>query len=75
MSAIHPMCHVMTLCVAVPIWGVCCDLYTLTLKNEYEPANALATVTIKQQIIRYQCGAHDDPVRWRQVMVQLYQKL
>ena len=47
----------------------------MTLKNEYEPANALTTVTIKQQIIGYQCGAHDDPVRWRQVMVQLYQKL
>ena len=47
----------------------------MTLKNEYEPANALTAVTIKQQIIGYQCGAHDDPVRWRQVMVQLYQKL
>ncbi|KAJ7909541.1 hypothetical protein B0H13DRAFT_2233059 [Mycena leptocephala] len=47
----------------------------LALKNEYEPANALTAVTIKQQIIGYQCGTHDDPVRWRQVMVQLYQKL
>jgi hypothetical protein len=47
----------------------------VTLKNEYEPANALTAVTIKQQIIGHQCGAHDDPVRWRQVMVQLYQKL
>ncbi|KAJ7213548.1 hypothetical protein GGX14DRAFT_360673, partial [Mycena pura] len=47
----------------------------LALKNEYEPANALTAVTIKQQIIGYQCGAHDDPVRWRQVMIQLYQKL
>ncbi|KAJ7832137.1 hypothetical protein B0H14DRAFT_3712684, partial [Mycena olivaceomarginata] len=47
----------------------------VTLKNEYEPANALAAVTIKQQIIGYQCGTHDDPVHWRQTMVQLYQKL
>ncbi|KAJ7189633.1 hypothetical protein GGX14DRAFT_608836, partial [Mycena pura] len=47
----------------------------IALKNEYEPANALTAVTIKQQIIGYQCGTHDDPVRWRQVMVQLYQKL
>ena len=37
--------------------------------------NALTAVTIKQQIIRYKCGAHDDPVCWRQVMVQLYQNL
>ncbi|KAJ7190548.1 hypothetical protein GGX14DRAFT_382079, partial [Mycena pura] len=47
----------------------------LALKNEYEPSNALTAVTIKQQIIGYQCGAGDDPVNWRQVMVQLYQKL
>jgi len=47
----------------------------ITLKNEYEPANALTAVTIKQQIIGYECGSHNDPVRWRQVMVQLYQKL
>ncbi|KAJ7815818.1 hypothetical protein B0H14DRAFT_3745143, partial [Mycena olivaceomarginata] len=47
----------------------------VALKNEYEPANALTAVTIKQQIIGHQCAVHDDPVRWRQVMVQLYQKL
>ncbi|KAJ7762311.1 hypothetical protein DFH07DRAFT_956784 [Mycena maculata] len=47
----------------------------MALKNEYEPANALTAVTIKQQIISYQCGTHKDPVHWRQVMVQLYQKL
>ncbi|KAJ7227404.1 hypothetical protein GGX14DRAFT_531074 [Mycena pura] len=47
----------------------------LALKNEYEPANALTAVAIKQQIIGYQCGAHDNPVHWRQVMVQLFQKL
>ena len=47
----------------------------MTLKNEYEPANALKAVTIKQQIIGYECGNNDDPVHWRQVMVQLYQKL
>ncbi|KAJ7462006.1 hypothetical protein FB451DRAFT_1043978 [Mycena latifolia] len=47
----------------------------VALKNEYEPANALTAVTIKQQIISYQCGTHEDPVHWRQVMVQLYQKL
>ena len=29
MSAIHPMCRVMTLSVAVPIGGVCRDSYTL----------------------------------------------
>ncbi|KAJ6517685.1 hypothetical protein DFH09DRAFT_940280, partial [Mycena vulgaris] len=45
------------------------------LKNEYEPANALTAVTIKQQIIGYQCDANEDPVNWRQVMVQLYGKL
>ncbi|KAJ6491552.1 hypothetical protein DFH09DRAFT_872955, partial [Mycena vulgaris] len=45
------------------------------LKNEYEPANALTAVTIKQQIISHQCDAHDDPVNWRQVMIQLYAKL
>ena len=29
-SKVHLVCHVMTLCVADPIWGVsCCDLYTL----------------------------------------------
>ncbi|KAJ7037565.1 hypothetical protein C8F04DRAFT_952450, partial [Mycena alexandri] len=47
----------------------------MALKNEYEPANALTAVTIKQQIIGYKCGTHDDPVHWRVVMVQLYQKL
>ncbi|KAJ7029890.1 hypothetical protein C8F04DRAFT_962312, partial [Mycena alexandri] len=47
----------------------------MALKNEYEPANALTAVTIKQQIISLQCGTHDDPVQWRRVMVQLYQKL
>ncbi|KAF7374996.1 Integrase catalytic domain-containing protein [Mycena sanguinolenta] len=47
----------------------------VALKNEYEPANALTAVTIKQQIIAYQCGTHENPVHWRQVMVQLYQKL
>ncbi|KAJ7036067.1 hypothetical protein C8F04DRAFT_938217, partial [Mycena alexandri] len=47
----------------------------MALKNEYEPANALTAITIKQQIIGLQCGTHDDPVQWRQVMVQLYQKL
>ncbi|KAJ7602589.1 hypothetical protein B0H17DRAFT_969076, partial [Mycena rosella] len=45
------------------------------LKNEYEPSNALTAVTIKQQIISYQCGANEDPVNWRQVMIQLYGKL
>ncbi|KAJ6618126.1 hypothetical protein B0H10DRAFT_1795941, partial [Mycena sp. CBHHK59/15] len=45
------------------------------LKNEYEPSNALTAVTIKQQIISYQCAVHDDPVNWREVMVQLYGKL
>ncbi|KAJ7770850.1 hypothetical protein DFH07DRAFT_768592 [Mycena maculata] len=47
----------------------------MTLKNEYEPSNALTAVTIKQQIIGYQCAAHDDPVNWREVMLQLYGKL
>ncbi|KAJ7700283.1 hypothetical protein B0H14DRAFT_3651430 [Mycena olivaceomarginata] len=47
----------------------------VALKNEYEPANALTAVTIKQQIIGRQCAVHDDPVRWHQIMVQLYQKL
>ncbi|KAJ7884217.1 hypothetical protein B0H13DRAFT_2045923 [Mycena leptocephala] len=37
------------------------------LKNEYEPSNALTAVTIKQQIISYQCGANEDPVNWRQL--------
>jgi hypothetical protein len=45
------------------------------LKNEYEPANALTAVTIKQQIIAYQCSVSEDPVNWRQVMIQLYGKL
>ncbi|KAJ7606387.1 hypothetical protein DFH06DRAFT_1251254 [Mycena polygramma] len=45
------------------------------LKNEYEPANALTAITIKQQIIGYQCDEHDNPVNWRQVMIQLYGKL
>ena len=47
----------------------------ITLKNKYEHANALMAVTIKQQIIGYECGAHNNPVHWRQIMVQLYQKL
>ncbi|KAJ7215010.1 hypothetical protein GGX14DRAFT_534033 [Mycena pura] len=47
----------------------------LAFKNEYKPANVLTAVTIKQQIIGYQCGTHDDLVHWHQVMVQLYQKL
>ncbi|KAJ6467035.1 hypothetical protein DFH09DRAFT_956401, partial [Mycena vulgaris] len=45
------------------------------LKNEYEPANALTVVTIKQQITSYQCGTNEDPVNWHQVMIQLYGKL
>ncbi|KAJ7688873.1 hypothetical protein B0H17DRAFT_937936, partial [Mycena rosella] len=45
------------------------------LKNGYEPSNTLTAVTIKQQIISYQCGANEDPVNWRQVMIQLYGKL
>ncbi|KAJ7129682.1 hypothetical protein C8R44DRAFT_830121 [Mycena epipterygia] len=36
----------------------------VALKNEYELANALTAVTIKQQIIGHQCTAHDDPVCW-----------
>ncbi|KAJ7902993.1 hypothetical protein B0H13DRAFT_1621313, partial [Mycena leptocephala] len=47
----------------------------LALKNEYEPANALTAITIKQQIIANKCDTHDDPVHWRQAMVKLYQKL
>ncbi|KAJ6506687.1 hypothetical protein C8R45DRAFT_794048, partial [Mycena sanguinolenta] len=45
------------------------------LKNEYEPSNALTVITIKQQIIAYQCDTNEDPVHWRQVMIQLYGKL
>jgi hypothetical protein len=30
-SAIHLMCRFITLCVADPIWGVCCDSYTLIM--------------------------------------------
>ncbi|KAJ7830529.1 hypothetical protein B0H13DRAFT_2371945 [Mycena leptocephala] len=45
------------------------------LNNEYEPANALTAVTIKQQIISYQCDSSENPVRWREVMIQLYGKL
>ncbi|KAJ7897466.1 hypothetical protein B0H13DRAFT_1474162, partial [Mycena leptocephala] len=45
------------------------------LKNKYEPANALTAVTIKQQIISYQCDSSENPVRWREVMIQLYGKL
>ncbi|KAJ6493551.1 hypothetical protein C8R47DRAFT_975273, partial [Mycena vitilis] len=47
----------------------------MALKNEYEPSNALTAITIKQQIIGFQCAAHDDPVNWREVMVQLYGRL
>ncbi|KAJ7449452.1 hypothetical protein B0H11DRAFT_2247191 [Mycena galericulata] len=50
-------------------------LYIIALKNEYEPSNALTAITIKQQIISYQCSANEDPVNWRQVMIQLYGKL
>ncbi|KAJ7791914.1 hypothetical protein B0H14DRAFT_3499966 [Mycena olivaceomarginata] len=42
------------------------------LKNEYEPANALTTVTIKQQIISYQCDSSENPVRWREVNSALW---
>ncbi|KAJ7343172.1 hypothetical protein DFH08DRAFT_962305 [Mycena albidolilacea] len=43
--------------------------------NEYEPPNALTAVTIKQQIIVYQCSEDKNPVNWHQVMIQLYGKL
>ncbi|KAJ7702880.1 hypothetical protein B0H14DRAFT_3099917 [Mycena olivaceomarginata] len=45
------------------------------LKNEHEPANALTAVSIKQQIISYQCDSSENPVRWREVRIQLYGKL
>ncbi|KAJ7728574.1 hypothetical protein DFH07DRAFT_707963, partial [Mycena maculata] len=67
---------------AVPVWKLhvvrdCKSAHDawVALKNEYEPANALTAMTIKQQIIGYQCGTLDDPVHWCEVMVQLYQKL
>jgi hypothetical protein len=47
----------------------------IALKSEYEPSNALTAITIKQQIIAYQCDTSEDPVNWRQVMIQLYGKL
>ncbi|KAJ7809531.1 hypothetical protein B0H14DRAFT_3112566 [Mycena olivaceomarginata] len=47
----------------------------IALKSEYEPSNALTAITIKQQIIAYQCDANKDPVNWQQVMIQLYGKL
>ncbi|KAF8212649.1 hypothetical protein K438DRAFT_1566284 [Mycena galopus ATCC 62051] len=47
----------------------------MALKREYEPSNALTAITIKQQIIAYRCEASEDPVNWRQVMIQLYGKL
>ncbi|KAJ7368984.1 hypothetical protein DFH08DRAFT_677106, partial [Mycena albidolilacea] len=50
------------------------DAWT-ALKSEYEPSNALTAITIKQQIIAHQCDANEDPVNWRQVMIQLYGKL
>lgn len=44
------------------------------LKDEYEPANTLAAIGIKQQIIGNSCK-DDDPVLWLQVMIQLYARL
>ena len=45
------------------------------LKNEYEPANSLAAIGIKQQIIGNRCIEGDDPVNWLRVMIQLYGRL
>ncbi|KAJ6609402.1 hypothetical protein B0H10DRAFT_2166367 [Mycena sp. CBHHK59/15] len=46
----------------------------IALKREYElPMHSRHH--IKQQIIAYQCDANEDPVNWRQVMIQLYGKL
>ncbi|KAF9041077.1 hypothetical protein BDZ89DRAFT_1060368 [Hymenopellis radicata] len=45
------------------------------LKDEYEFTNVFTAVMIQQLLVGYQCGEDEDPVRWRQVMVQLYQRL
>ncbi|KAJ7879952.1 hypothetical protein B0H14DRAFT_2708006, partial [Mycena olivaceomarginata] len=34
----------------------------IALKSEYEPSNALTAITIKQQIIAYQCDTNEDPL-------------
>ena len=50
MSAIHPMCRVTTLCVAVPIWGVCRDSFTLVVGHgRWIPYNAQIAM-LKQQL-------------------------
>jgi hypothetical protein len=46
----------------------------MALKSEYEPANTITALTIKQQIIGNACG-EDNPVNWRETMIQLYDKL
>lgn len=43
------------------------------LKDEYEPANSLTAITIKQQIIGNSCES-DNPVLWLR-MIQLYGRL
>ena len=49
-SAIHLMCRFMTLCVADPIWGVCCYLYTLYNKSVFYYVNPY-TLTLTLTLI------------------------
>ncbi|KAF9030097.1 hypothetical protein BDZ89DRAFT_949953, partial [Hymenopellis radicata] len=45
------------------------------LKKQFEPANALYALTLRNQITSFRCQAGIDPVQWREVMIQLYSKL
>ena len=45
------------------------------LKNEYEPTNSLAAISLKQQIIGNVCRDSDDPASWLTTMIQLYSRL
>ena len=58
MSAIHPMCRVTTLCVAVPIWGVCRDSYTLKyLSLQVGHKARQSTNSIRSDEFKYWVGA------------------
>ncbi|KAF9023528.1 hypothetical protein BDZ89DRAFT_955539, partial [Hymenopellis radicata] len=45
------------------------------LKRQFEPANSLYALTLRNQITGFRCQPGIDPVQWREVMIQLYGKL
>jgi hypothetical protein len=47
----------------------------IALEEEFKPSNNATGIAINHKIIRNRCGVDNDPVNWRETMVELYNKL